>query len=91
MQIPIPDTVDITSLGEVARECEAPVLWFAGREVIAAVHDAWARGESALPWVRPWGNPDFEPIVLTDADEGDLQVIAELVEVLQREASFGGD
>ena len=27
-------------------------------------------------------NPDFEPIVLTGADEGDLQVIAELVDVL---------
>ena len=27
-------------------------------------------------------NPDFEPIVLTGADEGELQVIAELVEVL---------
>ncbi|MDZ4259865.1 MAG: type ISP restriction/modification enzyme [Gemmatimonadales bacterium] len=27
-------------------------------------------------------NPDFEPIVLTDADEGGLAVIAELVEVL---------
>ena len=28
-------------------------------------------------------NPDFEPIVLTGADEGELQVIAELVEVLE--------
>ncbi|MYA37105.1 MAG: hypothetical protein F4193_06910 [Candidatus Dadabacteria bacterium] len=28
-------------------------------------------------------NPDFEPIVLSSADEGDLQVIAELVEVLE--------
>ena len=27
-------------------------------------------------------NPDFEPIVLTSADEGELQVIAEFVEVL---------
>lgn len=27
-------------------------------------------------------NPEFEPIVLTGADEGELQVIAELVEVL---------
>ena len=27
-------------------------------------------------------NPDFTPIILTDADEGALQVIAELVEVL---------
>jgi len=30
-------------------------------------------------------NPDFEPIVLTGADEGELQVIAELVEVLSPE------
>ena len=36
-------------------------------------------------------NPDFKPIVLTGADGGELQVIAELVEVLQREASVGGD
>ena len=28
-------------------------------------------------------NPDFEPIVLTSADEGELQVIAELLEVLE--------
>jgi len=28
-------------------------------------------------------NPDFEPIVLTGADEGELQVIAELVEVVE--------
>lgn len=27
-------------------------------------------------------NPNFEPIVLTGKDEGELQVIAELVEVL---------
>ena len=27
-------------------------------------------------------NPDFEPIVLTGADEGELRVIAELVDVL---------
>ena len=27
-------------------------------------------------------NPDFEPIVLASADEGSLQVIAEVVEVL---------
>ena len=60
MQIPIPDMVDITSLGEVVPECEAPVLWFAGREVIATVRDAWARGEAELPWVRPWGNPKHD-------------------------------
>ncbi len=27
-------------------------------------------------------NPDFKPIVLTGADEGQLQVVAEFVEVL---------
>jgi hypothetical protein len=27
-------------------------------------------------------NPDFKPLVLTGADEGQLQVIAEFVEVL---------
>ena len=32
-----------------------------------------------------------EPIVLTGAVEGEFQVIAELVEVLERKASFGGD
>ena len=31
-------------------------------------------------------NPDFEPIVLTGKDEGELQVIAELVEVLGGES-----
>ena len=31
-------------------------------------------------------NPDFEPIMLTSAEEGELQVIAELVEVLSGEA-----
>ena len=36
-------------------------------------------------------NLDFEPIVLTDADEDEFQVIAELVTVLERKASFGGD
>ena len=60
MQLPVPDTVDITNLREVARECEAPVLGFAGQEVIATVRDAWARGEAELPWVRPWGNPKHD-------------------------------
>ena len=36
-------------------------------------------------------NPDFEPMVLTGSDEGEFQVIAELVEVLEPKASFGGD
>ena len=33
-------------------------------------------------------NPDFEPIILTGADDGQLQVIAEMVEVL-RDAQNG--
>ena len=36
-------------------------------------------------------NLDFEPMVLTGSDEGEFQVIAELVEVLEPKASFGGD
>jgi SOS-response transcriptional repressor LexA len=31
-------------------------------------------------------NPDFEPIVLTGADEGQLQVVAELIKVLSSNA-----
>jgi len=31
-------------------------------------------------------NPDFKPIVLTDAEEGSVQVIAELIEVLPRKS-----
>ena len=40
--------------------------------------DSWRHEKITLEPV----NPDFEPIVLTGADEGQLQVIAELVEVL---------
>ena len=40
--------------------------------------DSWRHEKIILEPV----NPDFEPIVLTGADEGQLQVIAELVEVL---------
>jgi hypothetical protein len=36
-------------------------------------------------------NPDFEPIVLTGADEGELEVVAELVEVLTGGAPPAGD
>ena len=43
-----------------------------------AQDDSWQHTRIAL---KP-ANPDFEPIVLTDANEGDLQVIAELVVVL---------
>lgn len=35
--------------------------------------------------LRP-NNPDFQPIVLTSAQEGDVKVIAELVEVLHGDA-----
>jgi hypothetical protein len=41
--------------------------------------DSWRHTTITLKPV----NPDFAPIVLTDADEGQLQVIAELVEVLR--------
>ena len=40
--------------------------------------DSWRHEKITLEPV----NPDFEPVVLTGADEGELQVIAELVEVL---------
>ena len=40
--------------------------------------DSWRHEKITLEPV----NPDFEPIVLTSADDGVLQVIAELVEVL---------
>ena len=55
------------------------------KSVKAMKGDSWRHEKITLEPV----NPDFEPIVLTDAGEGELQVIAELVEVLQREASFG--
>ena len=41
--------------------------------------ESWRHEEITLEPV----NPDFESIVLTGADEGELQVIAELVEVLK--------
>ena len=44
--------------------------------------DSWRHVKIALEPI----NPDFEPIVLTGADEGELQVVAELVEVLERRA-----
>ena len=40
--------------------------------------DSWRHAKITL---RPL-NPDFEPIVLTGADEQSLQVVAEAVEVL---------
>ena len=40
--------------------------------------DSWRHARITLNPV----NPDFQPIVLTGAEEGELQVIAELVEVL---------
>ncbi len=48
--------------------------------------DSWRHVRITL---RPV-NPDFEPIVLT-GDEGELQVIAELVQVLERADFVGGD
>jgi hypothetical protein len=41
--------------------------------------DSWHHAKITLKPV----NPDFQPIVLTGADEGQLQVVAELAEVLQ--------
>ena len=49
--------------------------------------DSWRHEKITLEPV----NQNFEPIVLTGADEGEFQVIAELIEVLERKASFGGD
>lgn len=48
----------------------------------AAKGDTWRHERITLKPV----NPDFEPIVLTGRDEGELQVIAELVEVLGGES-----
>ena len=44
--------------------------------------DSWRHGKITLEPV----NPDFEPIALTGADEDELQVVAEPVEVLQPNA-----
>ena len=44
----------------------------------AAAGDSWRHERITL---KP-ANPDFDPIVLTPADEGGLDVVAELVEVL---------
>ena len=57
------------------------------KSIKAKVGHSWRHVKIILEPV----NPDFEPIVLTSAEEGEFQVIAELVEVLEREASFGGD
>ena len=48
--------------------------------------DSWRHDKITLKPI----NPNFEPIVLTGADDGELEVIAELVEVLGREAFVGG-
>jgi type I restriction enzyme R subunit len=47
--------------------------------------DSWRHTSITLKPV----NPDFEPIVLTGADEQQLQVVAELVEVLSGESTMG--
>ena len=44
--------------------------------------DSWHHEEIVL---EP-GNPDFEPILLTGVDEGEIQVVAELIEVLENKA-----
>ncbi len=48
----------------------------------AQTGDSWRHEKVTLKPV----NPDFEPIVLTAADEGELQVVAKLVEVLEPNA-----
>jgi SOS-response transcriptional repressor LexA len=48
----------------------------------AQAGDSWRHEKITLKPV----NPDFKPIVLTGTDEGELQVIAELVEVLGRKS-----
>ena len=48
----------------------------------AAKGDSWRHERITLRSV----NPDFEPIVLTGEDEGGLQVVAEVVEVLRGES-----
>ena len=45
----------------------------------ASEGDSWRHTKIVL---KPF-NPGFEPIILTDADEGSLQVIAEVLEVLR--------
>ena len=49
---------------------------YKGEEVRAS--DSWHHGKITLNPV----NPEFEPIMLTGTDEGELRVIAELVRVL---------
>ena len=46
---------------------------------MAKMGDSWRHEKITLLPV----NPDFEPIVLTGADEDELQVVAELVEALE--------
>ncbi|CAN5786330.1 hypothetical protein BH18ACI4_BH18ACI4_15550 [soil metagenome] len=49
--------------------------------------DSWRHAKITLKPV----NPEFEPIVLTGADEGQLQVVAEFVEVLGPDTDLGKD
>jgi SOS-response transcriptional repressor LexA len=48
----------------------------------AQAGDSWRHEKITLKPV----NPDFKPIILTGADEGQLQVVAEFIEVLGSEA-----
>ena len=52
----------------------------------AILDDSWRHEKITLEPV----NPDFEPIVLTGADEDEFQVIAELLEVLEPKALADG-
>lgn len=45
------------------------------------VGDSWRHARITLTPI----NPEFEPIVFTDMDEGELEVVAELIEVVTGE------
>ena len=53
----------------------------------ARAGDSWRHAKITL---RPI-NPEFEPIVLGGADEGQVQVVAECLEVLGPESDLGND
>jgi hypothetical protein len=46
------------------------------------VDDSWRHEKITLEPI----NPDFDPIVIAGADEGELQMIAEVVEVLRADS-----
>ena len=48
--------------------------------------ESMRRGKTAVVQLSDATNPDFDAIVLSGANEGELQVIAELVEMLRAES-----